>query len=489
MNARVLMISAILTLASVLPVHGRDSRFTRDGVAPMYWMGYEQCFVEDRALDEARWRANINWVAENLLPYGYDMVCTDGWIEGAQTIDSNGYITRYNSGWGQGFSFYVALARRKGLRSGVYYNPLWMSRAAYDAGVTVKGTNYNVRDIKGDRNFNDAIYWVDTDRPGAEQWVKGYVRHFIDLGFDFLRVDFLNWYENDYGTTRYRRALQWIREEAGDEIMVSLVMPNSYSHARSEREFGDMFRISEDVFGGGFDFISQRRRGQWHEGWANWGNLFDGFVDFSDIDRHEIMMDGDFVRLNTCADDREKEFWISLLVMAGSPIAVADQYDTAGADDLRFYTNGRLLSLAKEGFRALPLSRDLADVRSSHWAGICANGDIVVAFFNREENGTVRTVSLSECGVTGKAWYTDLWTGTESAVESDELKVRLGAHACKVYRFSAEHSGVTAPVVAVSSAREFFDLSGRRLDVGSADELPAGIYIVRENGRSLKLVR
>ena len=489
-NPGVLLITAALVLASSVTVQGRDSRYTRQGTAPLYWMAYEQCFVEDRALDESRWRDNIDWVAENLLPYGYDMVCTDGWIEGAQTVDDNGYITSYNSGWGQGFRFYVSLARRKGLRSGVYYNPLWMSRAAYDRNVNVKGTQYTTRQIKGNKNFNDAIYWVDTDLPGSEQWIKGYVRHFIDLGFEFLRVDFLNWYENDYGTTRYRRALKWIMEEAGDEIMVSLVMPNSYDHAKTEREYGDMFRISEDVFGGGFDFVSQRRRGQWQNGWANWGNLFDGFLDFSDIDRSEIMMDGDFVRLNTTKSDYEKEFWITLLVMAGSPIAAADQHDTAG-DNLKFYQNRRLLSLVKEGFHGKPLSRDMNDVRSSHWIGDCADGDRVLALFNREENATARTLSLAELGLTGKPYYTDLWNGTEVKAEGDELKVRLAAHACKVYRFSAQPGGSSVSEIRMhdDGRKEFFDMNGCRMDVETADGLPAGVYVVRQGGETFKIAK
>ncbi len=45
--------------------------------------------------------------------------------------------------------------------------------------------------------------------------------------------------------------------------------------------------------------------------------------------------------------------------MAGSPVAIADQYDTIG-DNLRFLTNSRLISLVREGFYAKPLSRDIA---------------------------------------------------------------------------------------------------------------------------------
>lgn len=486
-----ILIPVMLLLLFLAPADAgaRKSNFTATGKAPMYWMAYEQCFVDDSPVDESRWRKNISWVADNLLPYGYDMVCTDGWIEGAQTIDDNGYITKYNSGWGQDFRFYVSYASRKGLRSGVYYNPLWLSRAAYGADSPVKGAPYTARAICGDKKFNDFIYWVDTDRPGSEQWIKGYVRHFIDLGFDFLRVDFLNWYENDYGTTRYRRALKWIMEEAGDEIIVSLVMPNSYDHARSEREFGDMFRISEDVFGGGFDFVSNRRRGQWQNGWANWGNLYDGFLDFSDIPRDEIVMDGDFVRLNTVGRDCEKEFWITLLVMAGSPVAVADQYDTIG-DNLRFLTNSRLISLVKEGFYAKPLSRDMNSVDSSHWVGKCSDGDVVIAFFNREEYATVRNFRLSDAGIASLPYYTDLWTGEEARMEGEELKVRLAAHSCKVYRFSTRKgsSAVVDMLVHDEDHNEIYTIGGHRVEADGCDGLPSGIYIVRSNGKSRKVL-
>lgn len=478
-------------LATAAGAAARESAFTRSGKAPMYWIAYEQCFKEDRSLDETRWRANIDWVAGNLLPHGYDMICTDGWIEGGQSIGFDGYITKYNSGWGQDLGFYVKLAARKGLRSGIYYNPLWMTRAAYDANVAVKGSDRTSRQIAGKDKFNDFIYWVDTDQPGAEQWVKGYVRYFIDLGYEFLRVDFLNMYENAYGSVRYRRALKWIREEAGDEILISLVMPNSYDHASAEREYGDMFRISEDVFGGGFDFVSQRRRGQWQNGWANWGNIYDGFLDFSDIDRKEIMMDGDFIRLNTASTAAEKQFWISLLVMAGSPLAVADQYDTVG-DNLPYLVNERLLGLVRDGFHGKPLSRDSQQEGSTIWTGKCANGDMVVALFNREEYAMARTLRLSDAGVRNLSFRTDLWSGETLRDEDPELKVRLGAHACKIFRFSATQPESGVAEIESSSGLSKLDgiygLDGVKVASDPAEVEIPGIYIVVRDGNASKMM-
>lgn len=478
----------ILMLAASLNGEARDSRFTREGKAPMYWMAYEQCFTTDRALEQSRYKLNVNWVANNLRDYGYSMVSTDGWIESAQTVDRNGYITKYSSDWSMTLSDMVEYCRERDLDAGIYYNPLWLTGQAYQMNSRITGReDKRARDIAGATPFNGMIHWVDTDRDGAEQWVKGYVRHFINLGFKFLRIDFLNMYENAYGSQRYEKALRWVREEAGDEIWVSIVMPNCWNHASTERANGDMFRISEDVFGGGWDFVSGRRRGVRYDGWANWGNLFDGFLDFSDIPRNEIIMDGDFVRLNTVAEASEKEFWISLLVMAGSPIAVADQFDTA-ADNLPFYQNRRINALAAEGFSAQPLSRDNANTFSSQtWWGMTADGDCVVGFFNRENNSEPRHFDISLSGKSCANNIRDLWSGETLLSREGRITLKVAPHSCRILRFTpgykVDNSGVTTP--AEEAAALTLSLNGDNLTLSAATAL-GSIRLLNTAGLTLR---
>ena len=64
----------------------RDSPFTRHGTGPRYWIAYEESFVTNVPLSEERWKANIDWMEKTFKPYGYDMICNDGWIEAAQTV-------------------------------------------------------------------------------------------------------------------------------------------------------------------------------------------------------------------------------------------------------------------------------------------------------------------------------------------------------------------------------------------------------------------
>ena len=146
---------------------------------------------------------NIDWINDNFKNYGFDMICTDGWIEQAQIVDRNGYITKYNSNWSHDFRYWSEYIRRKGMKFGVYYNPIWLTRTAWDKDCPVSGTNVTTKQIVGENSFNGDLYWVDTARSGAEQWIKGYVRHFINLGATYLRIDFLENYERNYGSEKY----------------------------------------------------------------------------------------------------------------------------------------------------------------------------------------------------------------------------------------------------------------------------------------------
>ena len=194
MRIKTLSVILILSLASI-SLSARDSKFTRQGTGPKYWIAYEWCWVNNKAIPEYQWKKNIDWVAENLRDYGYDMICNDGWIEAAQTINENGYITKYNSDWQNGFEYWNKYIKDKGMKVGVYYNPMWMSKAAFFANCPVVDTDgITTMKIAGKVNFNSELYWVDVNKEGAEQWIKGYVRYFKELGVSYLRVDFLENY-------------------------------------------------------------------------------------------------------------------------------------------------------------------------------------------------------------------------------------------------------------------------------------------------------
>ncbi|WP_173917601.1 CBM35 domain-containing protein [Halobacillus sp. Marseille-Q1614] len=656
-------LSSVLTPA----VSAQDSQFTRQGSGPMYFSTYEHQHDKNTYMPEDRYKENIDWMAENFKPYGYDMISTDGWIEGATLLNKNGYVVSHNDNWMErplnmdgseeegsegllingdfelgsaegwdieteastgvdandsyeGLKFYVydpkphtakvsqtvegledgnytvearvkfpndvdnylngtssanmkltgytdtsegdsapeqavelndGLAneygepryglfelqanvtngqltiefnidaagehssfqldnvqlyktgekpeedeseeefqypsekypeghtwefwgdyiKEKGMDFGIYYNPLWVSPEVVKNPdkYIVKGTEDNpdgptyVAELidqgdpddptDGDR-FNGgqgnerALYWVDVEHPDAEKYVKGYIDFFKEQGADFLRVDFISWYEDGmdpnlgkvgepHGRENYETHLKWMSEAAEENnVFLSLVMPHLYEHGELERKYGDMIRINEDAFGGGWNHISERRQ-EWQEGWSQWANSFQGFTGFSDISgRSSMILDGDFLKLNTFEGDHaenEKKTTLSLYTLAGSPIAIADQYDTI-KDNYKYYQNTELIEFNKMGLAGKPIynsaehygeSNDSRD--SQRWVGQLPDGSWAVGLFNRQDKQQTFDFNFKEeLGIT-EGHVRDVWTHEDLGIQSD-YSVTLAPH-------------------------------------------------------------
>jgi alpha-glucosidase len=445
-----------------LPAASRDSVFTRSGVGPLYWTVYGWDFPNNVALPEDVWQRNIDWVADTFAPYGYDMVCTDGWIDYTQRTDSHGYIRSYVDDWTHDWGYWSRYLRARGMRLGVYYNPLWVTKSAVaDPSCTVVGRpDVAVADIVADGDWfggdigSHELYWVDVTRDGAKEYVQGYVRYFRDLGVPFLRVDFLGWYESGrdqnisgpvgvaHGSAAYATALGWMSEAAGDDVELSLVMPNLYGHAANEIRYGDMIRIDDDAQNGGWANLSGGRQ-TWQDLWSQWHNPFLGFTGFADRNgRGQLILDGDFLVLNGFADDDERRTAVTLFTMAGSPLAIADRYDTIGAN-ASFYTNREVLALHEQGLAGkpyfhsgTPFSADPGSRDSERWMGQLPDSSWAVALFNRSDGPgpTVKSVDFAaDLGIVGPADVRDLWTHQDLGAATD-VTASLAPHACRLVR-------------------------------------------------------
>lgn len=425
--------------------------------APMYWSVYEYCFeLEKRNIPSSEmditpfeWENIIEWFSQEFLPYGYDMICTDGFIP-MKANDASGYMTHYGS---MALKDLVAKCEAKGLKLGVYDNPLWIHGSD---DIKIKNTNYTFGDLhyKGltgvEHPANKDLWfsWVAVENPGAREYIDGFFKHYADLGIHFIRMDFLSWFEdgNDrgmgtvgkgYGRDSYTRALAYIAESAAKYgVFTSLVMPHLYNDAELESKYGNMFRIVADTGDGGWPQCSSTDRGRSYPSWPNCNNMFDGFVYWSHKSgKDKVILDGDFIRLNKFETDAERETVISLQVMAGGPIAMADQYNTIGKNS-RFYTNEELLQLNKERFVGKPISDSLSDENNQVWVGVTKNEDVVVGLFNRDDSPKNRCVKLSDLGISGEWQVYDLWAHQDEGTVDDEISYDVAAHGCKIIRLS-----------------------------------------------------
>ena len=422
--------------------------------APLYWSVYEYCYDQERQgvgtidISPEEWDKIIDFVATNLKPHGYDMICTDGFVAMLAT-DNSGYMTQYGS---ISLKDLVAKCKAKGLKLGVYDNPLWIHGPR---DTKIEGTDYTF----GNLYYNGStqvvnpgvddmwFHWIVAENPGAKEYIDGFFKHYKELGVEFIRMDFLSWYEDGkdrgigvvgrgYGRESYARAMAYIGEAAKKYgIFTSLVMPHNFNDAEIEARYGNMMRIVCDTGGGGWWHTSAQDKGKSYANWPQCMNQFDGFTYWSHLSgRNKIILDGDFIRLNKFDTDAERETVISLQLMAGGPVAAADQYSTIG-NNLKFYVNDELLALNKDGFVGKPLSDKLGDKKNEIWYGKMTNGDYVVGLFNRSDNTASVSVKLSDIGISGEKNVRDLWKHTDEGKVS-VLSANIPAHGCKIVKLS-----------------------------------------------------
>ncbi len=439
---------------------------------PLYWDVYEYHIVRQQAegggpgsssglgsspdnyIPESEFLANIDWVEANLKPYGYDMVAIDGWGD-ALTLSEHGYRATHSSQWTHDYAWWSAHLRARGMRLGMYANPLVVHVLPSDDTTMIVGTDIPVRSLV-DPVEQSAFRWVQVERPGAEQYVKGYIDYYADMGIDHLRIDFLSWYENGFdrylgrvGPNRprehYATALRWMREAADRRGMqLSFAMPHLYEEAELEREYAHSFRVNEDVDYGEWWKFSEKDRGNRFYNWSQWANAADGFTYWSYLSgRDRVRLDGDFIRMNTYATDVERRTVLSMHLVAGAPIAVADRYDTIDGH-LWVYQNEEMLALNADGFVGQPLTNDPTNEDSQIWTGRMSNGDTIVALFNRESTPRTRSLSFSDIGVEGEAPVRDLWQRAPLGAMG-AISVELAPHASLVLRIAPGGASTCAP--------------------------------------------
>ena len=424
--------------------------------APLYWSVYEYCYDREQSgmansdmdLTPEQWDEIIDWVARELKPYGYDMVCTDGFIP-MLAQDGTGYMTHYGS---TSLKDLVAKCKAKGLKLGVYDNPLWI-HGSND--IKIEGTDYTLGSlyyngtdpILNESAANMWFNWAVAEHPGTREYIDGFFRHYAELGIDYIRMDFLSWYEDGkdrnigivghgYGRESYARALSYIAESAKKYgIFTSLVMPHLNNDAEVEARYGNMVRIVADTAGGGWWHCSGQDRGKSYANWPNCMNMFDGFTYWSHISgREKVIMDGDFIRLNKFDTDAERQTVVSLQLMAGGPVTVADQPSTIG-DLVKFYTNEEMLALNADRFVGRPLSDKRSNPDNRIWYGTMSDGTPVVGVFNRDDSPASFNIPFADLGFDGTWNVRDLWAHADEG-SATALSATVPAHGCKIVKLT-----------------------------------------------------
>ncbi|MDZ7876136.1 MAG: T9SS type A sorting domain-containing protein [Saprospiraceae bacterium] len=432
--------------------------------APLSWSVYEnnllqeQAGVADNYISENDFQKNIDWVDQNLKPYGYNLICLDGWGDATQ-LTTNGYRKSHSRNWMRDYAWWSTYLQSKTLRLGMYDNPLWVHVNPTDSTTKIVGTNIPVSSLINTAENASLFKWVQVNRSGAEVYVKGCIKYYANLGIKYLRVDFLSWFETGMdknlgrvGVNRpradYEKALRWMREACDSNgVFLSLVMPNLTNEAAAEKKYGHSMRINEDVGTGGWERFSNLNKGTRFSLGSQYENPMDGFAYWSSVSgRDSVILEGDFIRLNTFKNDNEKRTVISAYLMAGAPLSIADQYNTIG-DNIWLYQNSEVLFLNADKFVGKPLSNNPTDERSEIWTGQMSTGNWFIGMFNRSETTRTRTIAFSSLGITEPINVRDLWQYGHLG-KMKELTADIPPHGCLMVKLAA--TPITCPPLSVT---------------------------------------
>lgn len=423
---------------------------------PMGWNSYD---YYDTTVNEAQVKANADYMAAKLKPYGWTYVVVDieWYANDAGTVrDQFQYIpfgdlemdeysrlqpspARFpSSEGGKGFKPLANYIHGLGLKFGIHIMR-GIPRRAAEAHAKVLGTDVTadrIADPSSICGWNPDMYGV-RNTPAGQAYYDSIIRMYADWGVDFIKCDDIcdSWmYPNDnfsgwHETEMLHRAIL----KAGRPIVLSLSPgPAHIDRAWQYCENANMWRITDDFW----------------DSWPLLKNMFWRCELWQDHVREGCFPDCDMLPLGKlgggfgrgewdCNFTREEQkTMLSLWCMFRSPLMIGAELTRLDDWTLSLLTNRRLLSLLDADCRGTQLFRD---ERRAVWKNKNhKTGSLHVALFNLGDEDAAVEIGLDALqeGLDAAKPYAlhEIWEDAKSEARDGKLAARVPAYGVKVYQ-------------------------------------------------------
>jgi alpha-galactosidase len=255
---------------------------------PMGWNSWDSFGT---AITEEQVRAQADFMAERLLPFGWSVLTVDiQWYEpdaqghgyrkdAALAMDGFGRLqpapNRFPSSvGGKGFAPLAEYVHGKGLRFGVHLMR-GIPRLAVARNLPVAGTSLRARDIANTASvcpWNPDMYGVDMAKPGAQQYYDSVFATLAGWGVDFVKVDDISrpYHDHEREIEAIRRAI----DRTGRPMVLSLSPgETALTAADHVKRHANLWRISDDFWDTWPALLEQfGRLARWnpHRGAGHW---------------------------------------------------------------------------------------------------------------------------------------------------------------------------------------------------------------------------
>ncbi|NUU80284.1 S-layer homology domain-containing protein [Paenibacillus xylanilyticus] len=309
----------------------------------------------------------------------------------------------------------VSVIKGNGQQAGIYWAPFvyWGNNMSQ----IVEGTNnqYTYGDIVLKDNAGDPLptldgaYPLDVTHPGAKMRMNYFLDKFKNLGFTFIKLDFLTHgsLEGTHvdpkvstGIQAYNEGMRYVEDRLDGKMFISAsiapIFPSQYAHSR---------RISCDTYGNINEteyMLNSLTYGFWQNG---------TIYSYTDPD-HLVLS-----RASSLAEARSR---VNSGVIAGTVMMDSDDVNDPKAQEYMtaLYNNMEVLNVALKGKAFKPLEGN-TNANAADTFVLKDGEDYYLAIFNYSAaNSTARTVDFERAGLNASQSYslTDLWSGEVSSV-------------------------------------------------------------------------
>lgn len=337
---------------------------------PMGWNSWD-CFGP--TVTEAEVKANADYMAKYLKPYGWDYIVVDiRWYVGNDK--SHGYnekdpdyvldqygrfmpaVNRFPSAaGGKGFKPLADYLHQKGLKFGIHIMR-GIPVIAVKQNLPIKGTNLTAQDIYSDKDqclWLHDMYTVLPEKPGAQEYYNSLFELYASWGLDFVKIDDLSspiYFEGEINMIR--KAI----DRTGRKIVLSTSPGETpIDHADHVQKNANMWRTVGDFWDSWeqlkehFDVFER-----WNK-WRAYGAYPDG--DMLPIGRIGIRAERGDPRMTAFTKD-EQYTLMTLWTIFKSPLMFGGNLPDNDPFTLSLLTNKNVLKVLNESTNNKPLFTD-----------------------------------------------------------------------------------------------------------------------------------
>ena len=416
--------------------------------APMGWNSWD-CY--GAGVTEETVRNNADFMAKNLLKYGWEYVVVDIQWSGpdAKTheyipfqelvMDEYGRLlpaeNRFPSAkGGKGFKELADYVHSLGLKFGIHIMR-GIPRRAVQLNLPVYGTKYSAREIAEPNNiceWNPDMYGLNPKHEGSKAYYDSIFALYASWGVDFIKLD-----DICREMPRFADELELISSSlhsCGRDMVFSISPgPAVLEYSEFYKKTADMWRITDDFWDKWellYAMFERAEKWSIHTGAGNW-------PDADMLPIGPILQDYDKANRTKFTKD-EQITMMSLWAIFRSPLMIGG--DMTGFDDftMSLVTNKKILEMHKDARHSHQVWRRKED-GSEHilWAAAKVDGGCYAALFNAGDTESEICLKLSELEIySSDVRVTELWNGEIKGIDMIEgnpaVYLKLNPHGATV---------------------------------------------------------